>query len=178
MLAKKRKLDINPRSSAKTYELVDRIGAASPELIKRVKMAIGHDESAGRIPRRCGPRRAALGQQPRQMSLRRRSRSRSRLSCAAAGGGCEDPISADTFPHATTSGPVALARRLPLLRHEAARSLENVASVRWGPQYAVSSTSSSRHSNVQSAPSQLVRTTRIAPPAPPWPGGPSGPCAP
>ena len=113
------------------------------------------------------------------MSLSRRSNSRSLGSwlCAAGAAGAV-PISADTFPHATTSGPAALARRLPLLRHEAARSFEKVAAVRWGPQYAVRSTSSSRHSNEQSALSQLVRTTRIAPPALPAPADPSGPCAP
>jgi tripartite-type tricarboxylate transporter receptor subunit TctC len=42
--AKKRKLDINPRNAEKTHALVDRIGTASPDLIKQVKRAIGQEE--------------------------------------------------------------------------------------------------------------------------------------
>ena len=42
--AKKRKLAINPRNAAETQALVDKIVSASPDLIKRVKHAIGADE--------------------------------------------------------------------------------------------------------------------------------------
>ena len=39
--AKKRKLDIHPRNAAKTHALVDTIVSASPDLVARVKKAIG-----------------------------------------------------------------------------------------------------------------------------------------
>ena len=42
--ARKRKLDITPRSAAVTHALVDKIAAASPDLITRVRKAIGQDE--------------------------------------------------------------------------------------------------------------------------------------
>jgi tripartite-type tricarboxylate transporter receptor subunit TctC len=37
----KRKLDIDPRSAAETEKLVDKIVSASPELVERVKSAVG-----------------------------------------------------------------------------------------------------------------------------------------
>ena len=42
--AKKRKLDINPRNAAATHALADKIGAASPDLVARVKKGIGQEE--------------------------------------------------------------------------------------------------------------------------------------
>ena len=42
--AKKRKLDIHPRNAASTHALVDKIASASPELVARVKKAIGMND--------------------------------------------------------------------------------------------------------------------------------------
>ena len=42
--AKKRKLEIHPRNAAKTHALVDTIASASPDLVARVKTAIGQDD--------------------------------------------------------------------------------------------------------------------------------------
>jgi tripartite-type tricarboxylate transporter receptor subunit TctC len=42
--AEKRKLDIDPRNSTQAHAMVDKIAAASPELVARVKKAIGQDE--------------------------------------------------------------------------------------------------------------------------------------
>ncbi len=42
--ARKRKLDINPRNARETHALVDKIVSASPDLIARVRKAIGQDE--------------------------------------------------------------------------------------------------------------------------------------
>ena len=42
--AKKRKLDITPRNAVVTHALVDKIAAASPDLVARVKKAIGQEE--------------------------------------------------------------------------------------------------------------------------------------
>jgi tripartite-type tricarboxylate transporter receptor subunit TctC len=42
--ARKRMLDIHPRNAARTHALVDTIASASPELVARVKKAIGQDE--------------------------------------------------------------------------------------------------------------------------------------
>jgi len=42
--AKKRKLDINPRNAKATHALVEKIAAASPDLVARVRKAIGQDE--------------------------------------------------------------------------------------------------------------------------------------
>jgi tripartite-type tricarboxylate transporter receptor subunit TctC len=42
--AEKRKLDIDPRDSTQAHAMVDKIAAASPELVARVKKAIGQDE--------------------------------------------------------------------------------------------------------------------------------------
>jgi tripartite-type tricarboxylate transporter receptor subunit TctC len=42
--AKKRRLDVHPRNAAKTGALVDTIVSASPELVARVKKAIGQDD--------------------------------------------------------------------------------------------------------------------------------------
>ena len=44
--AKKRKLEIHPRNAAGTHALVDTIASASPELVARVKAAIGDQGSA------------------------------------------------------------------------------------------------------------------------------------
>jgi tripartite-type tricarboxylate transporter receptor subunit TctC len=44
--AKKRKLEIHPRNAARTHALVDTIVSASPELVARVKTAIGDQGSA------------------------------------------------------------------------------------------------------------------------------------
>jgi hypothetical protein len=41
--AQKRKLDIDPRNAAQAHAMVDKIAKASPELIARVKQAIGQD---------------------------------------------------------------------------------------------------------------------------------------
>jgi tripartite-type tricarboxylate transporter receptor subunit TctC len=42
--AKKRKLEINPRNATQVHALVDKIAAASPELLARVRKAIGQDD--------------------------------------------------------------------------------------------------------------------------------------
>jgi len=42
--AKNRKLEINPRNAAETQALVEKIASASPDLIARVRKAIGQDE--------------------------------------------------------------------------------------------------------------------------------------
>ena len=42
--AKKRKLDIDPRDAAQAHALVKKITVASPELVTRVKKAIGQIE--------------------------------------------------------------------------------------------------------------------------------------
>jgi tripartite-type tricarboxylate transporter receptor subunit TctC len=42
--AKKRKLDINPRNAREVQGLVEKIASASPDLVKRVRKAIGQDE--------------------------------------------------------------------------------------------------------------------------------------
>lgn len=42
--AKKRKLDIDPRNGIQAHAMVDKIAAASPDLVARVKKAIGQDE--------------------------------------------------------------------------------------------------------------------------------------
>jgi tripartite-type tricarboxylate transporter receptor subunit TctC len=42
--AKKRKLDIDPRNGKQANAMVDKIAAASPDLVKRVKQAIGQEE--------------------------------------------------------------------------------------------------------------------------------------
>jgi tripartite-type tricarboxylate transporter receptor subunit TctC len=42
--ARKRNLDINPRNAAQVHALVERIAAASPELVARVRRAIGQDD--------------------------------------------------------------------------------------------------------------------------------------
>jgi tripartite-type tricarboxylate transporter receptor subunit TctC len=42
--AKKRKLDIDPRNAAQAHAMVETIASASPELIARVKKAIGQEE--------------------------------------------------------------------------------------------------------------------------------------
>ena len=41
--AAKRKLDIDPRNAAQAHAMVDRIAAASPDLVARVKKAIGQE---------------------------------------------------------------------------------------------------------------------------------------
>lgn len=46
--AKKRKLEIHPRDAAKVHALVDTIASASPDLVARVKAAIGDPGSADR----------------------------------------------------------------------------------------------------------------------------------
>jgi tripartite-type tricarboxylate transporter receptor subunit TctC len=42
--AEKRKLDIDPRSASEVHALVNKLAGASPELVTRVKKAIGQDE--------------------------------------------------------------------------------------------------------------------------------------
>ena len=42
--AKKRKLQIDPRNAAQTHALVNRLAAASPDLVMRVRKAIGQME--------------------------------------------------------------------------------------------------------------------------------------
>jgi hypothetical protein len=42
--AQKRKLDIDPRDARQAHAMVDKIVGASPELLGRVKKAIGIDE--------------------------------------------------------------------------------------------------------------------------------------
>jgi hypothetical protein len=41
--AKKRKLDIDPRDAKQAHAMVDKIVGASPELVVRVKKAIGQE---------------------------------------------------------------------------------------------------------------------------------------
>jgi tripartite-type tricarboxylate transporter receptor subunit TctC len=42
--AEKRKLDIDPRNGAQAHAMVDKIASASPDLVARVKKAIGQEE--------------------------------------------------------------------------------------------------------------------------------------